>query len=193
VVGLTVTASPLVRLLAEESYFDGYRAVWLVAAASMFFGFGQLGSFGMLLTQHTGVLARNQFIVAALSLALNFMLVPWMGFMGAAVSACLAFLVLAALQARESAKYLTWRWPLKTLARVLAAAAAMAASIIVLNAAMAQPQTTRAEALQVLSFVVLGAVVYGSMLFLLGEVSLSSFTKRKSGAEALLQPAAPLK
>jgi hypothetical protein len=58
---------------------------------------------------------------------------------------------------------------------------------------MAQPQTTRAEALQVLSFVVLGAVVYGSMLFLLGEVSLSSFTKRKSGAEALLQPAAPLK
>ena len=84
VVGLAVVAAPLVRLLADEAYFGGYPAIWLVACASMALGLSDLGSIGCMVTNRTRLIARNQCLAAVASLILNLILVPTFGFMGAA-------------------------------------------------------------------------------------------------------------
>jgi O-antigen/teichoic acid export membrane protein len=168
--GLTVVAAPLLRLLADEAYFGGYPAIWLVACASMGLGLSDLGSSGCLVTNHTRLIARNQCLAAGAGLILNFILVPRLGFMGAALSATISFSLLASLQAITSARFLTWRWPLRSLWRVLTASAAMCASVLLFLAVL-RSDTTIWQVVSLLVSIMVGAMTYGLVLWALGEIS----------------------
>jgi O-antigen/teichoic acid export membrane protein len=168
--GLSVVAIPLLRLLADKAYFAGYPAIWLTAFAAMGLGLSDLGSSGCLVTNRTSLIARNQCVAAGAGLVLNLILVPKLGFMGAALSAALAFFLLASLQAISSARFLTWRWPLQSLWRVLVASAAMSISVLILLAYLPS-NTTIWQAVSLLISVTVGALIYGSILWILGEVS----------------------
>jgi O-antigen/teichoic acid export membrane protein len=170
VLGLAVVAAPLVRLLADEAYFGGYTAIWLVACASMGLGLSDLGSIGCLVANQTRLIARNQCIAAVVGLILNLIMVPLYGFMGAAISAAIAFFLLAGLQAITSARILTWRWPVKTLWRVLAAAALMAGSALLVQSALPS-DTIIWQAINLLLSILVGVLMYGLVLWLLGEIS----------------------
>ncbi len=63
---------------------------------------GELASLGVMLGMQTRVLARNQCIAAVVNVILNTVLISLWGFMGAAASAFLAFVLLSALHARAS-------------------------------------------------------------------------------------------
>ncbi len=183
VAGLAVTAAPLVRLLADAAYFDGHRAIWLVACASMAFGLGQLGSFGLLLENKTGLVARNQFLVTGLSVGLNILTVPIWGFMGAALSAAVSFTLLAGLQSACSARYLTWRWPVKSFLHVVAAAVTMAGVVALFLEAFGGYDARTSSGTLVLvclTAVIIGMVSYGFILVALGEFSLKSVARRAS-------------
>ena len=172
VVGLTVIAAPIVRLLADEAYFEGYRAIWLVACASFALGLSELGRTGCLVSNHTGLIARNQCLAAGAGLLLNFILVPEFGFMGAAWSSVFAFSFLVALHAFTSARYLTWRWPLKSLWRVMVASAGMAVLVLLVQGTL--PSGTLVwQVVNILISIVAGALVYGLILQALGEISLA--------------------
>jgi len=170
VIGLGIVAAPLVRLLADEAYFGAYTAIWLVAFASMALGLGELGSMGCLVTNRTRLIARNLCVTAGANLILNLILVPALGFMGAALSAVVSFSLLAGLQAITSARFLTWRWPLRSLWRVLAASAAMSASVLLVQAGL-RSDTTIWQAVNLLLSITVGALIYGSVLWVLGEIS----------------------
>lgn len=170
VVGLAVVAAPLVRLLADEAYLPGYRAIWLVACASMALGLSELGRIGCLVTNRTRLIARNQCVAAGANLILNLILVPALGFMGAALSTAVSFSLLAGLQAITSARFLTWRWPLTSLWRVLTASAAMSASVLLIQAGL-RSDTTVWQATSLLLSIVVGALTYGAVLWVLGEIS----------------------
>ncbi|MBI5931818.1 MAG: lipopolysaccharide biosynthesis protein [Chloroflexi bacterium] len=171
VIGLAVTSQLLVRFLAEEKYYDGHKAMFFVAASSALFGLGQLGSFGILLGKKTNILARNQFVAVAISLIINLALVPWLGFMGAAIASAVAFGAQTFLQAYYSSKFLTWRWPMQTLWRVVAGSALMAvvAGLIV---QFGPEASTKQQALTLLIAVSAGAAAYGITLIALGEVTI---------------------
>jgi O-antigen/teichoic acid export membrane protein len=171
VVGLAVIAAPIVRLLADEAYFGGYRAIWLVACASLALGLSELGRIGCLVTNHTGLIARNQCLAAGAGLILNFILVPVLGFMGAALSASISFSLLAGLQTITSARFLTWRWPFGSLWRVLIASAAMAASVLLIQTSLHSNTTTAWQLVSLLLSIMTGALIYGLALWALGEVS----------------------
>ncbi len=170
ITGLAVVAAPLVRLLADEAYFAGYPAIWLVACASMGLGLSDLGSIGCMVTNRTRLIARNQCVAAGAGLILNFILVPIFGFMGAALSAAISFLLLASLQAITSARFLTWRWPLRSLWRVLIASVAMSASVLLVQAGL-RSDTTAWQAVSLLLSITVGALIYGLVLWALGEIS----------------------
>jgi O-antigen/teichoic acid export membrane protein len=171
VIGLAVVAAPLVRLLADEAYFGGYPAIWFVACASMALGLSDLGSMGCLVANRTRLIARNQCLAAGASLILTLTLVPALGFMGAALSMLLSFSLLAGLQAITSARFLTWHWPLRSLWRVLTASAAMAASVLLIQVGLPSDTTVWQVANLMLSIMV-GALVYGVVLWVLDEISL---------------------
>jgi len=170
VVGLAVVAVPLVGLLADEAYFSGHTAIWLVACAAMGLGLSDLGSIGCMVTNHTRLIARNQCIAAGVGLVLNLILVPALGFLGAAVSAAISFLLLAALQAFSSRPFLTWRWPLGSLWRVAVASGAMACAVLLLQMAL-RSDTTGWQITYLLLSILAGALIYGVVLWALGEVS----------------------
>ncbi len=168
--GLVVVAFPLFQLLADQAYISGYTAIWLAACSAMALGLSDLGSIGSMVTNHTRLIARNQCLAAGAGLILNLLLVPVFGFMGAALSSALAFALLAFLQAITSARFLTWRLPLDSLWRVLVASAGMCVSVLFFQ--MILPSTTTAQ--QVISLLVsitVGVFVYGSVLWILGEIS----------------------
>jgi O-antigen/teichoic acid export membrane protein len=170
VVGLALVAAPLVRLLAAEAYFSSNRAVWLVACGSMGLGLSDLGTSGCLVAKRTRLIARNQLVAAGVNLILTLVLVWAFGFMGAAVSTLLSFALLAALQGITSARFLTWRWPLRSLWRVLGASAVMAASVLLVQAGLPSA-TTAWQVANLLVSIGVGALVYGAVLWLLGEIS----------------------
>jgi O-antigen/teichoic acid export membrane protein len=170
VIGLSVLAAPLVRLLADEAFYGGYTAIWLVAIGSMGLALSDLGSSGCLVANRTRLIARNQCLAAAAGLILNFILVPFLGFMGAALSAAIAFGFLAFLQAISSARFLTWRWPWRSLWRVLIASAAMCAVVLLLQAVI-RADTTLWLTISLLLSILGGALTYGLALWVLGEIT----------------------
>lgn len=170
VVGLSIVAAPLIRLMADKAYYGGYAAIWLVAIASMALGLSDLGSSGCMVTNHTRRIARNQCLAAGAGLILNFILVPFLGFMGAALSAAVAFGLLALLQALSSARYLTWRWPWRSLWRVMIASAAMC-SVVLLLQEFIRSDTTLRLTVNLLLSILGGALTYGLALWALGEIT----------------------
>ncbi len=170
VAGLAVIAAPLLRLLADEAYAAGYPAIWLAAIASMGLGLSDLGSIGCVVTNRTGLIARNQVLAAGTCLILNFILVPVFGFMGAALSAAISFSLLAILQAVTAARFLTWRWPLASLWHVLTASAAMSGVVFFIQVGL-RADTTIWLAANLLVSIGAGALTYGLALWLWGEIS----------------------
>lgn len=170
VTGLAVVAAPLVRILADEAYYEGYRAIWLVAFGSMALGLSELGRIGCLVANRSPLIARNQCVAAGVSLLLNLILIPVLGFMGAALSAALSFSLLAGIQTITSARFLTWRWPIRSLGRVLAASAAMSGAVLLLQAGL-RTDTTTWQAVSLVLSIIVGVLTYGATLWALGEIS----------------------
>lgn len=170
VVGLSLVAAPLVRLLADEAYYGSYTAVWLVAIASMGFGLSDLGSYGCMVTNRTRLIARSQCLAAVVGLILNFILVPFLGFMGAALSKAIAFGFLALLQALYSARYLTWHWPWRSFWRVMIASTAMCGVVLLLQAVI-RSDTTLWLTINLFLSILGGGLTYGLALWVLGEIT----------------------
>lgn len=180
--GLTVIAAPIFRLLADKAYFNGYTAVGLIACASMAQGLANLASTGCMVANRTKLIAKNQCISAGIGLLLNFSLVPFAGFIGAAISAIIAFSILVILNSRNSRMFVTWYWPWKTLWHVLVATLAMSAVIFFiqfyLNSAI-----VIWEIILLLLTILIGIFIYFFVLISLKEISpmqISSYLKLNS-------------
>jgi O-antigen/teichoic acid export membrane protein len=169
-VGLSVLAAPVVQLLAEEAYYEGYKAVWLVAVSRMVFGIGQIGSVGILMANRTRLYARNQFISVGVNLTLNLLLVPPYGFMGAAASACIAFIFQTGLQMYSSSQFLAFRLPFRTMLHVVISSTLMALVVAALDA-FGNHDTTLYQLITFLLAVTSGIAVYGLTLWAQGELS----------------------
>ncbi len=170
VVGISIIAAPVVSLLADKPYFEGYRAIWLVAISSMAFGLGQLGSLGILVSNRTRLITITQFIAAGASLAISFLTVPIFGYMGAAASAAVSFCILAGSQGILSSRFLTWRWPVKSLVRILAASGVMAVAMLLVQA-LIDSGTSLSQAITVMAAVLVGGLAYGIGLWVFREIS----------------------
>ncbi len=191
VCGLSVVAAPLIKLITEEAYFDSYQAIWLVACASMGLGLTNLGCTGCLVSKRTYLIARNQCVMAGIGLGLNFLLVPKLGYIGAALTAVVSYSILAGIQAYTSSHYMTWRWPIKSLIKVILASSLMAGAVLVVEAAM--PEDTMVWRVVSLSLSILsGALVYGLALWILREISPRSLSNLFRSDRNLIEPEASL-
>ena len=173
VVGIGIIAKPLVQLLADNAYLDGYHAVWPIAVASMALGLSQLGSFGLLLTHQTLLLAMNQCVALGIGLGVNFILVPWLGYMGAAVTALLSTVLLTIFQIRSSTSALRWIWPVQTMKHVAIACLVMGLGAGLFHLLVSEPQTTLGLVSVLGGTAGIGSALYIITLWFLGEFSLA--------------------
>ena len=121
---------------------------------------------------------------------LNFLLVPRFGFMGAAWAAAIAFAALAVLQAMSSAKFLTIRLPVRSMVNAAVASAVMGVAVWLLVQAIGgyeREATAMTRAVVILGGAGFGAVVYGLVLWGVGEFSPRKFRELLSGEASVTE------
>jgi len=93
VVGVTMLAEPIMRVVATEQYVTSRATVGFVAAGILFLMLSGVLEPVVALIRKTATSAVVYGVVAVTNLAVNFALVPDLGALGAAVGTCIAFFV----------------------------------------------------------------------------------------------------
>lgn len=95
--GLSVIADDLIRIMSPSKYWDASKVLPIIALSYVFLGLNYFFHIGMNLTKKTAYRAYGVGISAILNLALNFLLIPPYGAMGAAWATLLSFIFMAAM------------------------------------------------------------------------------------------------
>lgn len=160
VVGLAAVGAPVLGLLAGEAVArEGGPVVWIAAVGVLLFGLTMIVNQIFFAGHWTWAVSVVFGVGAALNIALNFVLIPAWGLVGAAVSTVVAYLAALLIGCGLAARLAGWRPRLGQTARLLPAAALMGAVLALL------PIRSWAGAL---AAVPAGVVVYAAGLLLLG-------------------------
>ena len=92
---LAVFSPEVVRLMADPKFFDSHRAMPYVVGGYVFWAVYQVATTGLYIRQRTGTLSILVACAAVLNLGLNAVLVPRLGYMGAAWATLGTFAALA--------------------------------------------------------------------------------------------------
>jgi O-antigen/teichoic acid export membrane protein len=88
---LAVFSPEIVRWMADPKFYESHRAMPLVVAGYLFWAVYQVASTAFYLRQKTGTVSLLVGFAAVANLALNLLLVPRMGYLGAAWATLLTF------------------------------------------------------------------------------------------------------
>jgi O-antigen/teichoic acid export membrane protein len=147
---LAVFAREIVAVVAP-SFDEAYRVVGLLLMAIVLWGIANLVLFGIGLMRRTGYVALFTLLAAGGNIALNVVLIPAWGIIGAAIANLAAYALLVALYYRKSQQLYPTDYTLRKPAIVLTAgAAAMAVGALPLESSLL---TMGVKALTVTAFV----------------------------------------
>ena len=94
---ISIFAREAFLTVTDPKFEDAYQVVGLTAASVVFIGMNLVTMTGISLRRRTGYFARYAVYVAALNIALNFLLIPPYGMVGAALATALTYAVLSVL------------------------------------------------------------------------------------------------
>jgi O-antigen/teichoic acid export membrane protein len=95
---ISLFAADIVMLFATPAYMSAHYVVPLLAAGTALYGLGSYFSFGIGIAKKTVHRAWTGALAAAINVALNILLVPKMGIIGAGVATGISLFLLAAMQ-----------------------------------------------------------------------------------------------
>ena len=134
VVGLSVLAVPVFRIMTTDAYLPGARVLPWIALGTLLDGLSLQAYTGLIIAKKTMTMARNYIFAGLINVLLNIVLVPRFGFMAAAVNTVVSYGVLLVLNIFSANKYLQWIFPWRTLWNALFASGAMAFMIVLAGA-----------------------------------------------------------
>lgn len=165
VVGLSVLARPLIRLMTGPEYHQGSRIIPVVVLGAFFFGLQQRYQIGLLFTKNTRRIMVSVMVAGVCNLILNLLLIPRHGYLAAAWVALVSQLLLLGLMVFHSRRCFAWEFPAGSLLRILVASAVMGAVLLALARARPEPGVGG-----VVARVGIGFVVYASALLGVREI-----------------------
>jgi O-antigen/teichoic acid export membrane protein len=126
---LSAAATDGLRVLFQPAYAAGRFVVPFSAFAYVMYGVYTIGATGINIEGRTRLLPITTGLAALSNLALNLALIPWLGFMGAAVATLLSYGALAVSTTLVSQRYypVPWQWGRMTAAFGLSGSLAAAA------------------------------------------------------------------
>ena len=163
--GLSVLAPRITGLLLAEAYHGGAGVIPWVSFGLLFLGLTEYSNKHWELSAQTRVIFRNSAISGGVNILLNIIFLPRFGYMAAAASTFLGFLLYFLLSKLESRKYMRWTLPWACYARIGGAAAAMAAAVYALS------RILPGNWYWLVALIGLGVVVYGGILCATGELA----------------------
>ena len=102
---VSILAGPTIKIMAHSSYYGAIEIVPYLTIAVIFSCGSVYLQFSFLATGHTAWISKNNFITAAISTVTIFALIPFYGYIGAAISIALTFIAQFVLTALASRKY----------------------------------------------------------------------------------------
>ncbi len=123
----------LVLLLADAKFSAGSRVVPFVATGLFFFGLNQLASKGFELHRKSIYIAAIAVFSGVLNLTMNILLVPRVGFIGAAFSACISYLTLLLITTVKVRRFMPWQVSLLSILRLGLAATLSVVSVHIVS------------------------------------------------------------
>ncbi|HRX10775.1 MAG TPA: polysaccharide biosynthesis C-terminal domain-containing protein, partial [Draconibacterium sp.] len=103
----------LLKIIIQKDYQEGMKAIPLILLANLFFGIYFTLSLWYKLTDKTKLGAYVAIFGAVITVLLNVLLIPVMGYMGSAISTFLGFLIMMIVSYFLGQKYYPVPYPLK--------------------------------------------------------------------------------
>jgi O-antigen/teichoic acid export membrane protein len=118
--GISIFSAPVIEFMSAPAF---HKATLLVPWLAFSWVFGYLGlfaSFSFLVTEKTGFITRNSYITVAIITALNLLLIPKFGYIGAGIAQFIALLSAFLLMRHASVPHFDMRMRLGPLATMMA-------------------------------------------------------------------------
>lgn len=122
IVGVTMTSSELITLLATSKFAAAASVTPLVITSVMIYGTTHITAAGFYLAKRTKTIATLTLGCALINILINLFLIPSYGILGAAYATVISYLTLTVLVTAFSRDLLRVRWPFASLTTYLAAA-----------------------------------------------------------------------
>jgi O-antigen/teichoic acid export membrane protein len=164
VVGISVLSKQIIIIMTGNEYIDGYRIVPLVALGTFFLGFQQRFQSAFIFYKKTKFIMFSILGSGLLNLVLNFLLIPKYGYMAAAITTLFSYVFLLFLIVLVSRRFFVWKFPFKSLAKVVFASAIMGVAVYFVGKGLTTSIVTN-----LILGVIIGIVVYILILLLLRE------------------------
>lgn len=165
IIGLSVLARPVIRILTAQEYYEGYRIIPLVALGAFFLGFQQMFQAGLIFYKKTNFVMYSIIASGLLNLGLNYLFIPQYGYMAAALTTLISYIFLLFLMIIVSRRFFVWEFPFKSLGNVVCASGVMGIIVYYIGNSL-----TSSTLLSLIIGIIVGVVVYLLMLFLLREI-----------------------
>jgi len=162
VVGLSILSQSILRILTKPEFIAGSSVIPFVALAGLMAGIFQI------IINITHLAKRTQFnmfihiIASLLNFLLNIILLPRMGFLGAAVATFAAYMLMVIVAFYISIRYISFEICWSFIAKSVISSVVMA-GIIMLN----YPESISA----LLTAILLGMAIYSTMIIVLGGIN----------------------
>ena len=178
VVGVGMLSDVIAKSLYAPEYFAGHSVMVWVALAMMTLGLTEYNIKPWEMNAKTKCIFSRSLIGGIVNVGLNMLLVPVFGYMTAAVTTFLGFLVYFLLARFGTRKYDQWHLPFNTFAKIGGSAGVMGLVLFAVK------KVLPFNVITLIVMVGIGVIVYGITLSLTGEITdeLNKFTtviKRK--------------
>lgn len=165
IVILSTLSKPIINILADKRYVEGFKIIPYVSLGIFFFGLNDIFASSLLLYKKTKFITFAVVISGLLNLILNFLFIPIYGYTAAAIITLISYFILLLMMIIFSRRFFIWEFPFKSLSKIICASAIMA--IIVFFVANKSSLFTLKY---LILFIFFGGLIYLALLFLFEEI-----------------------
>lgn len=161
--GITTLSKEFIQIL-DQSYSTGYNVLPWICFGSLVSGFCFYTNKGLELHKKTRILSYMVCIVGILNIVMNLFLVPKYGYYGAGVATCLSYIGYLIISHTISKKYLKLTVSIKSVSNLLISSFVMSFVLLTIK------QLLDGSFIALSALIVLGVMVYFSVLAIIGEL-----------------------
>jgi len=145
---------------------EGYVVIPIVLFGYLAWNFSMFGQKGLEISEKTKNMLYFVMVCTALNISLNIIFIPWMGYVGAAITSLVSLSLYPILIYIGTRKYMAWLIPWDSLLRAFISSSLMSVPLLALRASISidVPLVKLAITLPT------GAITYLASLFLVGEM-----------------------
>lgn len=166
-VGLSVLAKYVIHILVGLDYQEAYKIVPFIAFAEFMFGFQWLLGYGLMLHKKTKIIAACAIAACLLNLCLNVLLIPFYGYLAAAINILISYIVLLILITITSRRVFAFCFPLQSFMKIAFSSTLMGIAVYFIGNSLAF-----SNPVNLILTICMGTLIYFLILVLIKELQI---------------------